>query len=155
MTSRPENLKTAIETLRAELDIAMSDSNGLDQKALLIPSFTLALAAFFLPPTMQQTTPLQVGFIVATVVLGTLTVLAGFATLRPTATKLGPNATELGQGLGLAPADFDLRVVGSLILSVNQQTEGNITKSKTLWLAMRLAMLTVACIVAARLVGGL
>lgn len=133
----------------------MSDSNALDQKALLIPGFTLALAALFLPPTTQDPTLLQIGLIVAAVVLGALTVIAGFLTLRPAATKLGPNATALGAGLGLEPADFDLRVVGSLTMSVNQQTEYNLTKSKTLWRALKLAMMTVACVVAARLVGGL
>jgi hypothetical protein len=154
MDAKPDNLKTAIDTLRAELDIAMSDSDSLDQKALFVPGFTVALAAFVIAPASQQGTTLQLIMIAAAVLLGAATVVAGFATLRPTATNLGPNASQLANGLGLEPADFDLHVVGSLVQAVNSQTDSNIAKSKRLWIAMRLAIATLACIVAARLVGG-
>jgi hypothetical protein len=149
-----ENLRTSMEALRAELDIAMSDSDGLDQKALLIPSFAVALAAFFLSPTVIHPGAPQIVLILAAVGLGAATVIAGFATLRPTATHLGPETGQLVEGLTLDPVDFDRHVVGSLVQAVDLQTASNITKSETLWVAMRLAIATVMCVVAARLLGG-
>lgn len=152
--ARPENLKTAMEILRAELELAVGDSDSLDQKALLIPGFTVALAAFVLGPTAQPASVGQGLLVGAALFFGALTVIAGFLTLRPTATHLGPSASQLGTGLGLDPADFDLHVVGSLVQAVDSQSASNISKSKALWSAMRLAVATVICVVAARLVGG-
>jgi len=48
----------------------MSDSDALDQKALFVPGFTVALAAFVIAPASQQGTTLQLIMIAAAVLLG-------------------------------------------------------------------------------------
>jgi hypothetical protein len=151
---RPENLKTTIETLRAELDRAMSDSDSLDQKALFVPGFTVGLAAVVLTPAAGHATTLQEVLVGTALLLAAATVVAGFRTLQPTATNLGPGAVEMSGGLGMEPADFDLRIVGSLVESVTRQTASNVLKSTRLWVAMRLAVATLVAVGGARLVEG-
>ena len=128
MDAKPANLNTAIDELRAELAAAASDSDSLDQKALLIPSFTVALVAFVLAPPANPSN-LEVILILEAVFLSALTVVAGFATLRPTGTRLGPNASLLAESLALEPEDFDLRIVGSLVKAVNFQTDAKIGRA--------------------------
>lgn len=150
----PKNVTTSIDAMNLALDRALGDSNAIDQKGVLVPTFTATLTTVFAAPAASGATGLQIALIAGSVAGTVVSAYYGYRTLRPTGTNIGPNANNLEAGLGLDPATFDQNVLGSLIEAVNDQTEKNIRKSRNLVLAQFAATVTTLLVIATRLAGG-
>jgi hypothetical protein len=149
----PETVKAAIPILQAELSLASSNLDGIDRKAALLPPVVIGLGGLLLPDG-PWTGP-QTALIGLALVAGVVSVGLVLRVVLPGEWSLGPNAEQVTRGLTMPPADFELRVAGSLAKAVQRSSSASAVKGRSLRRATYWAVAATLLLIAAQVVGGL
>lgn len=154
MAPHPESAAAAVETLRAQLEMANGSLEAIDRKAALVPATLGVVAGIFIGSddkfSLAETTVL-----IAAVVTGMVSALFALRVLWTRVVSIGPNATTTSNGTHLDPADFNNAVAGSLAISIDKMSEAAKWKSERLNRAFGFAGATILLLAVARLVGGI
>ena len=119
MAPNPQSAAAAVETLRAELDTAISSLESIDRKATLIPAVLGTVAGIFIAPSATFRGS-QAAVLIAAVLTGVIAVFFALRVIWARYVNIGPNARQTASGTYLDPAAFNHAVAGSLATAIDQ-----------------------------------
>jgi hypothetical protein len=156
MTMAPnlESAAAAVETLRAQLEMANGSLEAIDRKAALVPA-TLGVVAGIFIRSDDKFTPWETAALIAAIGTGIASVLFALRVLWTRLVSIGPNATRTASETHLDPASYNRAVAGSLALSIEKMSEVAKWKSDHLNRSFGFAGVTILLLAVARLLGGL
>lgn len=147
--------QVGIEVLKVELSLVNANVDSLDRKAALIPPLLFAAAAFLLGPPGVVYSPLQVGLIVAALVVGMWASWEAYRALAPDEVRLGPDADMLVKYLDAPLYPFQQRVAEALAEAVRETSTVTLAKGERLSRSMKLVGGTLLLLVVIRASGGI
>ena len=154
MPPQPESAASAVDTLRAQLEMANGSLEAIDRKAALVPA-TLGVVAGIFVGTDDTFDPWEAAALAAALVTGIIAALYAIRVLRARVVSIGPNAVTMSKATHLDLADFDNAVAGSLAISIDKMSEAAKWKSERLNRAFEFAGATILLLALARLLGGI
>ncbi len=144
----------AVQTLRAQLEMANGTLEAIDRKAALLPA-TLGVVAGIFIGSDEKFSPWEAVALVTALVTGIASALFALRVLWTRVSGIGPKASTTAEATHLDAAHFNNAVAGSLAISIDKMSAAATWNGERLNRAFGFAGATILLLAVARLLGGI